>query len=308
MDVELSRHLLSQERHATVSPETLELMGKEAANMYLDKGVSLNEAIVKLASAHPDFNAEQVKRVAEFANTAVYLAIHDKNKTAGASSSYPQFELADPFRVIQDMSDGAKPTTMTQTDVDYGKQPLKKDKVSSVQFNELMDGLFKTSSTELPYTKDSVLHEIMSTKEELVALGHSLATSGEQFDLMHKQASAEYYDHVKSHLLNGGSFADVAVAARSTGISNEKMASILSPVLVRLITEKVASPASLKDGANGISKVAHRVINDKHPLVSSFAAVAATLGEIEKVAAGIEVVDQQIKKVEAFIKEEFCAR
>mgnify|MGYP003353403588 CR=1 FL=1 len=77
------------------------------------QGQYRREAVAKLASAVPDMNAEQVKRVCEYANTNVYLALHDKNKTAGAGSSYPQFELADPSRVIQDLSDGAKPTVIT---------------------------------------------------------------------------------------------------------------------------------------------------------------------------------------------------
>ena len=113
MSNDLVNYLSSTGQHAKLSPEALEMMGKQAANMFLDTGLSLNEAVVKIASEHHDINVEQLKRVAEFANTAVYLAKHDQSKTAGDSTSYPQFELADPARIVQDMSDGARPTVVT---------------------------------------------------------------------------------------------------------------------------------------------------------------------------------------------------
>ena len=77
MDVELSRHLMAQRNHARLTAEDLELMGKEASTLLLTKGVPLNESIAKMAASHHGFNAEQVKRVVEFANTSAYLAIHD---------------------------------------------------------------------------------------------------------------------------------------------------------------------------------------------------------------------------------------
>jgi hypothetical protein len=113
----------SAHRHASLSAESLELLGKTAANAYLTQGIRLNTSIAKQAAAHPDISNAQVQRICEFANTAVYLAQHDKNKLAGAGSSYPQFELADAARVIQDISSGSRPTVVTRTDIEYDLQP-----------------------------------------------------------------------------------------------------------------------------------------------------------------------------------------
>ena len=305
MTTELSRHFLSdQGRHASVSPETLEQMGKEASVMHLEKGLSLNEGVAKLASAYPDFNAEQIKRVAEFANTATYLAIHDKNKTAGAGSSYPQFELADPARIIQDMSDGARPTTVTRTDLDYSRLPEKKDKVSSAYADSMLDELFKTASApELNYSKESVINDVMAYKYTVESSFDILKNSLEDLDLTYKQASAEYYDSVKKHLLEGGSFADVVVASRSTGADFDKIAEETRPILVRLLSEKVASPESLRMATDGIQKVAHRVVNEAHPLVSTFSALVHTKGEMDKVAMALDDTEEQLERLENFIKE-----
>lgn len=305
MVTEISRHFLSnQGSHASVSPETLEQMGKEASVMYLTKGLSLSEGIAKLAGAYPDFNAEQVKRVVEFANTATYLALHDKDKTAGAESSYPQFELADPARVIQDLSDGARPTTATRTDLDYSKLPEKKEKVSSANADAMMDELFKTASPgELNYSKESVINDVMAYKYTVESAVDLLKNSAEKFDMMYKQASIEYYDNVKQHLLEGGSFADVVVASRSMGADLDKIAEETRPIVVRLLTEKVASVAALKAGTDGIEKVAHRVVNEQHPLVTNFAAMLFAKEELDKVAMALDDTEDQLERLNEFVKE-----
>lgn len=310
MSTELST-LLSGRRHANISPEKLELMGKQAANLLLNDGVALNEGIAKLAAAHPDINQEQIKRICEFANTDVHLALHDKNKTAGASSSYPQFMLADPARIIQDMSDGAHPQTVTQTDKDYGKQPLKKEKVSSAKADELLGEMFGMKEAEaradLDFSRDTAIRQVTDAKDSLVALRDSLSSTGEQFDLSFKTAAAEYYDIVKRYLLDGGGFEDVMAASRSTGASSEKIAEMMRPVITRLIQEKVATADMLKISMKNLEKVAHRVVNPEHPLVLTFAGVVALDREIEKVASGLEQVEGELKKVNGFIREKLIA-
>jgi hypothetical protein len=304
----LSQYLLSSsERHASISPETLERLGKEAANMYLDKGISLNEAVVKLASSFDDINAEQIKRVVEFANTSTYLALHDKSKTAGAGSSYPQFELADANRIVGDLSDGARPTTVTRTDADYGRQP-EKPKLSAARTDSLFAqafGVEKTAKIEL--SKEAAVEDILQTKHSLQDLKAHLTHSGEQFDLMLKEAQTEYYDTIKRYMLEGNSLADVLAAARSTGVDQEKIAEVLKPVVETLIKEKVASPKTLKTQALGLSKVASRVVNERHPLVNLFGSVVSLTGECEKVAMSLEEIEEQLAKVHLFIQENFSA-
>src|SRR5258708_3946623 len=91
----LTDYISAGSEKAVISAESLELMGKRAASFLFDHGIPLNEGIRKIASEYKDINHEQIKRVVEFANISAYLTQHDKNKTAGAESSYPQFELAD---------------------------------------------------------------------------------------------------------------------------------------------------------------------------------------------------------------------
>ena len=309
MSSELSTLLASKSHHAKISPEGLELLGKEAANMFLSKGISLNEGVAKLAGAYPDINHEQIKRICEFANTDVYLAKHDKSKTAGADASYPQFQLADAARVIQDMSDGARPTVVTPTDADYGQQPLKKTKVSSTRSDELLEELFgmKEARTRevLTFTKESAVREVTDARDVLIGLRDTLSSSGETVDLAYKEASAGYYETVKRHLLNGNGFEDVLIAARSSGVDKEKISHTLFPVVTQLLKEKVSTADVLKEAVKGMDKVAHRVINEDHPLVTLFKTVIALDGEIDKIASGLEQTEGELKKVNGFIRSYF---
>lgn len=304
---ELTEYLINDRHQTRISPEMLELLGKQAANQYLDDKIPLNESIAKLAGAYPGINSEQVKRVVEFANTAVYLGIHDKAKTAGAESSYPQFELADSGRIVQDLSDGASPTRLTTVDVAYGRQP-EKAKLSSATVDALLSDMFgvKTAEAELDYTRESVVDDILGVKSDLTALKDHLTGAASQLDFMWKEASDQYYEKVKRHLLDGGTFTDVLAAARIPGLPQEKVAHVLRPVVTQLLKEKVASAELLKAQSNDLVKVAHRVLNEEHPLVTLFRSLLSIDDEIEKVACGLEDVDVELSRVNGFIQERLC--
>lgn len=305
---DLSTFLLSGSGGFTLTPEKLELMGKEAATLLIEKSVPLEDSVVKLASAHPDMNAEQVRRVVEFANTAAYLSFHDKNKTAGAESSYPQFKLADPQEVMKKLS-GAQ--AEPQSDLDYLLAPAKK-KLSSVQVKreEELEKMFlgageKSKTASLDFSPETVETVILNTKHDLVALRDSLSSSGETFDTLFKQAQADYYDSVKRHMLDGGSFADVLRGAHETGIETEKISEVLTPFVEQLIKEKVASPEAIHSQARDLVKVAHREVEASHPFVAGFSALNTLLEETEKVALALEDVNAQLSRVQKAIKEEF---
>ncbi len=300
----LTDYLLHDTTPSKISPEKLELMGKQASNAYLDSGVSLNEGIAKLAGEHPDINKEQIKRVCEFANNATYLAIHDKAKTAGAITSYPQFDLADPARVIQDLSDGARPTVITPVDVDYGKQP-QKTKISHPEVEEALAELFKRADGDLVLSKESAADEILAAKSQLQSLKAHLSHVNETFDMSLKQASVDLYEMAKRHVLDGNSFGDVVLAVRSVGLDQEKTAAVMTPIIGKLLSEKVASIQRLEEDMRGIKKSAHRTINGDHPMVQAVREVASSFTELQKTSAALSETEEQLGLVNAFIQEKF---
>lgn len=308
---ELTEYLLHDRQHAKISPEMLEMMGKEAAHRLLEGAESLNASIAKLASVYPDINADQVKRICEFANTAVYLSQHDKNKTAGAKSSYPQFELADPARIVQDLSNGARPERVTPVDASYGRLPEYKAKLASAESDAFFAEVFGVKEAmerdDLAFTKTAAVEEVVDVKRDLLTLKEHIQSSAQQIDSLYKKASDGYYAAVKHHLLEGGSFADVIAAANSAGVSHTKTAAAMKPCIMRLIKEGVAKPDALSSQAKDFTKLAGRVVNEEHPLVSLFGAVVAFDDEIEKIAVGLQDIDTELGRVSTFLKEQLRA-
>lgn len=305
----LSTALAKEGKHANITPESLELMGKSAANIFIEKGVSLNESISKLAASHNDISQEQIKRVCEFANTAVYLAKHDMAKTAGSKESYPEFDLADPNRVIQDLSDGTKSTITTKVDATYSRLPLK-EKTSSAKSpaEKAFEEMFQSKTAEdLSFSKDTAINEVMSAKEDLKSLRDHLSSTGEGLDLLHKEASEQFYELAKRHMLSDGSYADINKIAHDVSGNAQEAMAMLTPVVKRLVQEKVASGIGLLNQVKGMQKVAHRTLNDEHPMVKAASAIIQTGREIEKIAVGLREVDGGLKEVNAFIKEKLSA-
>jgi hypothetical protein len=273
--------------------------------MFLEEHVPLTEGVVKLASQYENITPEQVKRVVEHANTSVYLTYHGNDKVAGAGSSYPQFTLADPKAVMSKISHSGERSAEVRTSSAYGRSP-EKAKLSSASRDQALADLFGYKPIEeRHFTKESAVAEVMGAKSDLTHLKNQLEFSAQRLDITYKQASAEYYDTVKRHILGGDDFAGVVVAARSVGLSTEKTAEVLKPVVEQLVLEKVAKPDTLKHGIQKLEKLAHRVINSRHPLVEQFGAVAGLDAELEKTALALASVDVELGRVNAFIKREF---
>lgn len=308
MSDELTSYLLSSGKRTALTPERLEMLGKEAASKLWNDGVPLNSTIRKTLSEFDDVNAEQVKRIVEFANQSAYLAQHDKFKVAGSDSSYPQFELADSARILQDITMSGQPSRATSFDVAYASSP-QKPKIASVDVDAELATMFSYSKekTASEQTPEGSVEEVMGTKQMLVDLRDNLARSGERFDLLLKEAQDQYYDLAKTHLLEGGSFVDILAAARSTAVGDAKIASVMRPVVEQLIGEHVARPTTLMESVRDLEKIAHRVVNQEHPFVTTFGAIVSLQTEVEKTAAGLDEVNGQLQTINSFIKEHYFA-
>lgn len=117
--------LAQQTTYAKLSPQDLDLMGKQASLCYLENGVSLNEAIVKIAREHPSISPHQIRRVVEAANTHTFSHIFEKQ----AGDKNVEFPIADPSIVLKELDDGARPIR-TVTAEDYAMSPVKQSHVT----------------------------------------------------------------------------------------------------------------------------------------------------------------------------------
>lgn len=116
--------LESQKTFASLSPADLQSLGKRASVAYLGGGISLNDAIVKLAREYPSISPHQVQRVVEFANQETFAKLFSDNEKY-ASDKNVEFKVADPGDILLELNNGARPTVMSVPPDEYSSSPVK---------------------------------------------------------------------------------------------------------------------------------------------------------------------------------------
>jgi hypothetical protein len=307
MSGEISQHdkdILATYQDGTVqvSNEFLESLGKEASALYTSHKVPLNEAVVKVASAHKELNTEHVLRVVESANTETYLHYHNLNKTSSATSSYPRFELADPETVINRMN---APEAITEHSLkDYLSGPVQTQQryggeLKDHKSSDLMESFFKVSHAAL-HNPDSIAHEIFSLKDKTASAQRTFIQAVEHCDLLYKEAATDFETEVKSHLQDGGRFEDIISSLGSANFSDASISEHLTPVVEGLLRQKLIDAPSMD-----MSKISFaRDVNVEHPLITAFAAMVRADEEMKVASISASSLGESVEEIDAFIRKE----
>lgn len=121
---DLPSGLTSKTTYAALSPSDLKSLGKTASLAYLRKGISLNDAVIKLAEAYPSISPHQVKRIAEFANQETFGALFEDGDKY-ANDKNVEFDVADPGKILLELESGSQPVAMAVEPEDYACGPIK---------------------------------------------------------------------------------------------------------------------------------------------------------------------------------------
>lgn len=113
--------LARKETFAALSATDLNSLGKEASLMYLGQGLSLNDAVIKLAQQHPSISQHQVKRVVEFANTETFQKMFEKQ----ADDKNIEFPVADAGTVLKNLDLAAHGSETSVSPSEYSHAPVK---------------------------------------------------------------------------------------------------------------------------------------------------------------------------------------
>lgn len=290
-----------------VSPEVLEMLGKQASKMYLDKGVSLNDAIAQLAAQHPELGNEHVKRIVEFANTQTFQHLFQNN-----DNKHVHFDVADPGVIIRDLGDGGTPSHSSKS-LDYQTGPkLEKDEMADVGsgLDELFqredrDGIVgqgediekNAESGDLVQSLETGQHanpieDLYDTHQRLQATKASLASGHEHLDLLLKQAHEDFYRTVKQEVLDPvGAGLGGVIGALEKIANKDYLAPVLSKIAARLTKECGALTT-----AASLEKRAGVVVNPEHPLVCQWAAIEKLATEKVRAQAALEEVESHLSK------------
>lgn len=308
----------------TVNAETLEYIGQRAANEFLEKKASLNQAIVKLASSNPDLNNEHIHRIAEFANNATFQQLFEKNKDKNV-----HFDVADPGVIIRDLRDGGSPAhsgKVLHNKEDYYRPPLREEKDGSMGTDgsgvsdpesgiadlfrrENSSGQFgqgepiqKLASVEVgPEWEGSAnpVNDIYTEHQKLSRARDELLVAHESADLALQNASSDFYKLAREEVLapDGAGFRGVLEAF-------SRIAGDPSPAQVSKIAGKLMLTGVTADQLRaGIEKSAGKVLNSNHPLVKAAAGLVACSEARLISKAALTEVEQGLEKTSSFLKK-----
>ena len=322
--------VLQQKDARPVSGEHLEVLGKQAASLYVEgKVASLHEAIVDTVRSER-LSPEQVKRVVEFTNGDAYLQEFRKE----GSHKVVHFDCgpADPAQVLQDLNDGGGGSRYDRGTLDYSRSPSEvhkeaslagQEKTASEMEAEPADGPPKLpkapSLPKLAHYEDalwdsfgvdkSVPIALAEPLQPLVELRAKLAAAVSQteseltaLELDYAAAGEQLYQQVKQAALEGTPMSDVVRAW--SAITDD-------PLYVK-IAFRLMTPLFKRDGVfNGYDAIGESLskkasagdVNCEHPLVTSYDDFVSALNKL----ANMRVLHQEFvegaSEAEAALKE-----
>lgn len=293
--------LQMQQQNATpVTGEHLEVMGKRAASLWaqgrcgdLSEGVG---EVVKQAGLSP----EQVRRVTEFANINAFLVEHKKEGSASKYVDFGEGQIADPGKILQDLNDGGSPAPPIEgSGISAYTQPpeggVKQASLTDEDFEEMFG---PTEVAEYPMAEPDAEHYQMCDK--LAGAVDHLTSDLSGLEVAYQDAIDVMRGHVKQACLTGVSMGDT-VRAWST-VTDE-------PLFIKCASEAVTATLLKSEVfrshdaiAESITKTSSaRVVNPKHPLVTSFQDYCEVLHKLAKVRGERDELAERL----GFIKYQF---
>lgn len=279
--------------HRDVQPERLQMLGKRASALFVEQGIPLTDAVVRVLSEESGLNRNHVQRVTEFANNYAFEDLFNKEASDHRVIDFGESGPADTAAVLQELNSRGEEQIKVAS-----RQPAIQRRFipGEDSARETYGTLTKTASAtsggypyEDPYKELGDLREsIGRAKEEVLS---KVAEAGLEYDA----ACNLLYALTKQAVMSGYSPADVAIAflQRSPDQAFVKLA--LKEIAQRMEHDNIP--------AVPMSKTAEvKVANFDHPIIKAFDDFARTavnyFGKIkaaEDLTAKYGEVDQSLR-------------
>ncbi len=325
--------ILQQKDARPVSGEHLEVLGKQAASLYVDgKVASLHEGIIETVRGER-LSPEQVRRVVEFTNGDAYLQEFRKE----GSHKVVHFDCgpADPAQVLQDLNDGGGGSRYDRGS-DYARTPSDVRKEASA--SRVIDTLEKTAAAEgaepveglpklpklpslpkhahyedelwasfgesagaaIPFAEP--LQPLVEVRTKLAAGVEQTSSEIDALELDYAHAGEQLYSAVKHASLEGTSLADVVKAW--SAVSED-------PLYVK-IAFRLMTPLFKRDGLfQGYDDLGQSLmkqasagdVNKEHPLVQTYGDFISTLDKLANMRVLHDELVEGVAQTELLLKQ-----
>lgn len=287
--------LIEQARARSVDPGKLKLLGKQAAALHCNEGVTLNEAVPRVIG-HEDLGTEHIRRVCEFANQEAYRQEWEK----GGSVRNVEFDggPADPSVILKSMNDGAREET-TRVVTDYDTPPVKLSHDRNRPVEEEIFGKYASATPmamDLP-TGTNDLHRLHTRLNGAVDHVHSKISGLE----VTKEALALELSQAASNAILEGTDLTKIAAAWSHFCSDRDIFQEALTLTAERALERGIVPAKLMD-MEKVAEIGH-IVNAAHPLVSRFIEFSKVAAELKKLQGAQTVLKEKVAQVRPVLRE-----
>lgn len=295
-----------------ISSSDLQGLAKRASDMFLRDGMSLNQAVVKLASEQCGLTIEHVKRMVSMANNTTFQALFEKK----AEDKNIDFDVADPREVLRSLDNAGRPAQTIVTP-DYGTDATKlgasvknveADTLLATEFG-LVDGdakmaelkqlkiggvagekiaaslqnsltveeARKTAAARMDYPQVNPFGELYRTKQMLEKLADDSRAARFKNVQLHEEAFGKLAHEVKQYLLNDGNFGELVHLMHTTGGDEWTKTAMekLAGELAGNVFKPIQARAEMIE-YEMVKGANARLPNIDHPIVQAFGAFVRT--------------------------------
>jgi len=273
-----------------VSKERLELMGKQAAADYLERGVPLNASLTKRASA--DMNQEQLRRACEYANQATFNAMF---KQASGDFRVPDFDVADPTVVAGGFS-GPAPTKLAS--LAYSETPTRYIKSAGVAVMEKAAAAVRPVGP--PTSEAFPLNRLLDARTKISAAINKLAADETRELSLARRAHATMVDKMAEALKEGQPTEALAVVCLHVDSSEAGVKEAAEAVSLAHHRVGMASP-SFRPAV--MQKLSHLDVKDTNPISTAFGAFRHSQIKVAEIRVAKKLADEEKKKINGFLRD-----
>lgn len=263
--------LVQQSNAQPKTGEELEVLGKQAANMYLCSETDLTDAVIETVKK-AGLSPEQVKRVVEFANTHAFL---QEFKKEGADHKVIEFPggPADASVILKDLNDGGGGTVFDRGDGDYNVPPQDTAKTASANMDRLgvedrrLAEVFGVTQPNIPYAEP--LQDSWELRQKVAGAYDMLTSELSTLETCFMDVCDNLYNEVKTAAMAGTPLGHIVAAWERSTENPEQVKAAFQMLTPRLLDNGVFPNREAMGNSLEMYKVAGAV-NVEHPLVQHY--------------------------------------
>lgn len=275
----------------SVSKEHLELMGKQAAADYLERGIPLNDALVKRASE--DMNSEQLRRACEYANQATFNAMF---KEASGDFRVPDFDVADPSQVAQGFAGPAPAPKLAS--LAYSEIPAQYVKSAGVHVMEKAASALRPTGAPTPSAFP--LNELLNARTKISAAISKLEADETRERSLALRAHTAMIDKMAEAVREGQPAEAISVVCLHVDSSEDGVKEAADALSRAYHRTGRSSPTF---SSTVMAKLAYLDVKDDNPISTAFGAYRHSQIKLAEIKLAKQLAVAEKTKINSFLRD-----